>query len=348
MNFISKHLRPNLINIRTQGGVSLNYKILEKNEDGIVTFVLIDSVTQTEAEIIPSIGNNLIRFDHQGKSYISVPPSLKQLGDQVSCYQYGSAILFPPNRIKDAKFIFNNKEYRLPKNEDPNHLHGELCFKEWEVIDYGADDLNGCYITSNFNITEDPSIMEYFPHSITFTFTYRLKEGKLQLSGEVYNSGEEEAPYALGFHPYFPIPKENEKSVILSIPATTEWPVSKDAFVQGLPEKTEFCKNINKGIVVDEIEDLSCWLVSLEGKGQTDCKIIYPDNGKSLTFQINPSEFPFMVIFKPDWSSAVSLEPYSYVTDAFNLPWSYEVTGAKGIKPGDKFSFHWSLQIESI
>ncbi|WP_179298793.1 aldose 1-epimerase [Evansella halocellulosilytica] len=323
----------------------MRYKLTKKVVEGIETLVLTDKETHTECEIVPSIGNNLIRFSHQGESFISIPPSVKKMKDEVTCYQYGSAILFPPNRVKKATFSYQNKTYHLPKNEDPNHLHGELCFKPWQVVDTSCDESNGCSITSQFKLQHHPTMMNYFPHDLTFTLTYVLKDGILELTGMVENQGEDESPYALGFHPYFPIPKGNEEQVHLRVPAIQEWPVTNEAFVEGLPRETNFSQAVAKGMTLEGVNALDCWLISLDQDEDAICEIYYTNTGKKLTYKLDSKAFPFLVIFKPDWTSAISLEPYSYVTDGFNLPWSHDRTGVKGIKPSEQIDFHLSIQV---
>ncbi len=329
-----------------KGANHMRYQVIEQRKDETTTYVLIDHDLKTEAEIIPSVGNNLIAFRQDGNSFISEPPSLKQLTESQNYYKYGSAILFPPNRVKDATYTFNGQQYKLVKNENPNHLHGELCSRAWNVLASGADGDHGCYLVSEFSIQSYEDIFEYFPHQLTFETTYRLKNGKLIVEGKVTNHGEEEAPFALGFHPYFNVPKGGEKQVEVTVPAFEEWPVTIDAFVKGLPEKTSFVQKLKNGITLDHFEDLFCSLVTLDKTDPVKCSLHYKDKGLRLIYELDPKQFPFLILFKPDWSSALSLEPYTYVTDAFNLPWEFEKTGGKGVKQGEEISFQWKLLVE--
>src|SRR5699024_5138317 len=251
-------------------------------------------------------------------------------------------------RVKNATFSFNNKTYHLPKNEDPNHLHGELCYKPWKVIETNVDNSNGCSITSQFKFEDHPDIMQYFPHKLVFTFTYVLKNGKLELDGKVINEGKDESPFALGFHPYFSVPEGKEELVKLTIPAINEWEITNEAFVQGLPERTEFIDTISTGMTLEGVQDLDCWLVTLDENQEVQCKISYLDKGTCLTYQLDVNIFPYLVVFQPEWTSAISLEPYTYVTDGFNLPWHHETTGVKGIKPNEQINFHLSIHVNSL
>lgn len=325
----------------------MRYSVKERNHKGVVSYILTDHQSKTEAEIMPSVGNNLLRYARDGFSFISEMPDITQAKEDVRYYRYGSALLFPPNRVQGASFTFRGRDYQLPKNEDPNHLHGELCFKPWTVTETGADE-EGCYLTSEFHFQDDDEILSYFPHPLTLRTTYYLQEGRLEARGEVINNGDTEAPYALGFHPYFSIPAGQKSSVTVSVPAKEEWPVTREAFVEGLPEKTAFTESISAGLPVSSFADLSCSLVSLASDAPARCSFTYPAQRRRLVYQVDPTQFPFLVIFKPDWSEALSLEPYSYVTDAFNLPWEYDKTGARGINPHEKIEYNWSLEVEAI
>jgi aldose 1-epimerase len=323
------------------------YKAEPTMKVGFSIIVLSDFDSDATAVINTEMGNNLIQFESGGYPVISPPISLNSFKDDlVTNFKYGIPILSPPNRIKKGRYNFQEKVYHLPLNEPPDHhLHGELCSKAWEIVDFGASDEQGAYVTSRFRYAKHPEIMQYFPHPLSFTVTHRLHNGCLQLSGTIVNEGMDEAPFAFGLHPYFTVPFENEEEIKLHVPAAAEWPVTNEAFVTGEPSVTEFSQSLNKGINIANYPKLGCSLLSLE-QGDRTCRIEIMNRGYSIAYQLD-HQFPFLVLFRPDWSSAFSLEPYTYVTDAFNLPYAYEVTGAKGIQAGEEIAFITRLWIES-
>src|SRR5699024_6709303 len=160
-----------------------------------------------------------------GVPYISEAPNIMDYMEDPNFYRYGSAILFPPNRVKNATYSYKGRTYELVKNENPNHLHGELCSRAWTVTDQGADEETGSFIKSTFSMKDFADIYAYFPHHLVFEMTYSLKDGKITAHGKVINKGDDEAPFALGFHPYFHIPNGEDKSIKLQVPASKEWPV---------------------------------------------------------------------------------------------------------------------------
>jgi aldose 1-epimerase len=275
------------------------------------------------------------------------PSSLFSLkNDAFADFKYGTPILFPPNRVKKGSFSFRKRRYNLPLNEPPDHhLHGEICSKAWEVVAFGASEDQGAFITSRFRYASHPEIVEYFPHAISFMVTYRLYNGCLHFNGEIQNEGEDEAPFAFGLHPYFSVPFEEGEDIVLKLPASAEWPVTNEAFVTGKPSVTEFSRSLNDGISIANYPQLGCSLLSLN-EGDNTCRIEMRNRCYTLAYQVD-RQFPFVVLFRPDWASAYSIEPYTYVTDAFNLPYEPELTGAKGIKPGEKICLATRLWIES-
>ncbi|MBE1445806.1 aldose 1-epimerase [Paenibacillus sp. OAS669] len=317
-------------------------------KEGLDIVVLSEPATGSTAEIITGIGNNLIRFESGGHPVIEPPARLQMLQTEAFApFQYGMPILFPPNRVHKGRFSYRGRDYGLPINEPPDfHLHGELCKRAWEVVKKGVSDDGGAYVTSRFCYASHPDLMAYFPHSLTFTMTFRLLKGRLYLEGTIVNEGEEESPFAFGLHPYFSLPFHRGGEIILHAPALEEWPVTSQAMVKGLPSQTEFSRSLNEGISIVEYPELGCSLITLK-EGGAACRIDVPDNAYSILFRPGP-EFPYLVLFRPDWSSAYSLEPYTYVTDAFNLPYESERTGARGLLPGETFRFETSMWTEKL
>jgi aldose 1-epimerase len=99
-------------------------------------------------------------------------------------------------------------------------LSGELCSRACEVIDFGASEEQGAYVSSRFRFGDHPEILRYFPHPLSFTVTCRLQDRRLHKDGVIVNQGEdEEAPFAFGLHPYFSLPYESGEHIILTVPA---------------------------------------------------------------------------------------------------------------------------------
>ncbi|WP_239619046.1 aldose 1-epimerase [Cohnella mopanensis] len=315
-------------------------------KDGMAVIELTDAGSDSVAEIVPEVGNNLYRFESGGRQVLVPPASVSSFKNvELTDFQYGTPILFPPNRVKNGRLTYKGREYRLPLNEPPNfHLHGEICSRAWEVIETGASDEGGAYVISQFRYAEHPDIMAYFPHPLIFTVTVRLLEGRLELNGTIANEGEDEAPLAFGLHPYFSIPFDSGEEIRLQVPATAEWPVTNLALVAGEPSVTDYSLCLKEGVSIADYPQLGCNLFTLSG-GESTCRMEMKDRGYTIAYRFGP-EFPYVLLFRPDWSSAYSLEPYTYVTDAFNLPYEQERTGARGIEAGETFSFSTSMWVE--
>ncbi|WP_269865439.1 aldose 1-epimerase [Paenibacillus caseinilyticus] len=312
--------------------------------------VLKDMQSDAAAEIIPEVGNNLFRFESGGHPVIVPPVSLHALRDEsFAPFKYGTPVLFPPNRVKNGRFSFHGRPYNLPLNEPPaNHLHGELCSRQWEVLEYGATEQNGAFVTSRFRYGQHPDLLAYFPHPLSFTLTYRLYEGRLHLQAAIGNEGEDEAPFAFGLHPYFSVPYDTGEEMVLKVPAAAEWPVTGEAFVTGRPAMTQRSRTLPEGVPISDYPQLGCSMLTLEQGGEDPvCRIEMKDRGYAIAYQVD-RQFPFVLLFRPDWASAFSLEPYTCVTDAFNVPYEQELTGARGIQAGEELRFSTCLWIESI
>ncbi|MFC4598098.1 aldose 1-epimerase [Cohnella hongkongensis] len=322
------------------------YRVHRSTIDGAMRIALRDEAADTCAELIPSIGSNVIRFASGGREALMPPDSVASLAEGDAVYRYGVPILFPPNRVKNGAFAFKGRTYRLPINEPPDHhLHGELCSRAWEVTDAGATEDLGAYAVSRFRYADHPDMMAYFPHPLTFTITYSVREGALRMSGTIANEGSDDAPFAFGLHPYFRVPYAEGERIELQAPAALEWPVTNLAFVNGKPEETAFSRALNEGVSIAGYPALGCSLLSMR-EGDSTCRLRLPDRGYAIAFRFG-AVFSHAVLFRPDWCSAFSIEPYTSVTDAFNVAFGSERTGARGIAPGETIPFFAEYRIET-
>lgn len=327
--------------------MSNRYEIRRSTAEGLAVFELVDRQTAGKAEVVPEIGNNAIRFESGGRSILESPADLANFHIEPNYFRYGTPLLFPPNRIRDGEWTYRGKTYRLPLNEPPDyHLHGRIAAMEWKVVEFGASEQSGAFVVSRFRYAEHPDMLETFPHPIAFTFTYRLKDGKLRLEGTIVNEGEEEAPFAFGLHPYFSFSCDPE-DVAVTLPAKHEWPVTPLSFVTGLPAETAFSRLIAaEGVRLGDFPPLSCRMLELR-EGEAVCRMACERDGYAIEYRLDGS-FPFALLFRPDWSQSFSIEPYTCLTDAFHLPYDAARTGVRGIAPGETFAFATSVGIAAI
>ncbi|MBD3922474.1 aldose 1-epimerase [Paenibacillus sp. PR3] len=321
------------------------YAARSVTRDGFTVIELHDAATGSIAELVPDIGCNLFRFDSQGHRVIVSPDSLTSLKTgEFAIFRYGTPILFPPNRVKDGRFTYGGKDYELPLNEPPAyHLHGELCSRPWEVVELGADS-DGAFVSTRFRYSAHPDMFQYWPHEMEFTMKYRLFEGVVHVNASIHNAGMSEAPFAFGFHPYFAVPFGSGEEITLTVPATEEWPITNLSFVTGRPSATDTVERVNEGLNISDYPPLGCTMLTL-AEGDSVCRISMKSRNYTIAYRLC-EQFPYMLLFRPDWAQAYSLEPYTYVTDAFNLPYEPGLTGIRGIRAGETIELQTAMWVE--
>ena len=99
------------------------------------------------------------------------------------------------NRVADAKFTMNGKEYNLPKNNGKNCLHGGVGFDRriWEVTEHSKDRIKLEYTSADGE--------EGFPSRLDVSVTYTLLECGFAIEYKAIPDGM--TPIALTNHTYF-------------------------------------------------------------------------------------------------------------------------------------------------
>ncbi|MGG1638939.1 aldose 1-epimerase [Paenibacillus sp. NRS-1760] len=320
------------------------YEVKMLSQDGYSIVELRDSEREEYAQLVPELGGNLIRFHSNGREILSGPGSIPQL--RAGETMYGTPILFPPNRVQDGSFTYNGRPYQLPINEQPDrHLHGELARRSWEVVEWGGTDTQGAYVVLRFRYADHKDMMAYFPHPLVFSMTISLLDGRLRQDGILVNEGEDEAPFALGLHPYFHTPLLGSGQVLLQAPAAREWPISNFAFITGAPADTQRAAELRTGLPLNAIAPLGAAMLELQEDEDRICRLQLKEAGYTIAYQFG-EVFPFLLIFRPNWSESICLEPYSCLTDAFKLPYPPEMTGVRGIGAGESIAFDTCMWVE--
>ena len=114
----------------------------------------------------------------------------------------GATIGRNANRIGEARFKLNGREYKLSVNDNMNQLHGGgingFAFRKWEVKDLEKDKITLSYFSKDGE--------EGFPGNLTTNVTYSLDKDSLIFSFE--GESDEDTLFNITNHSYFTLGEE--------------------------------------------------------------------------------------------------------------------------------------------
>lgn len=252
---------------------------------------------------------------------IGVPDCKGNLADVVPGYEdimqylndpphFGKTIGRFANRIAGGLFTLEGKEYRLAKNNGPNHLHGgpgAMAQQVWVSRIEDSDDAVSFTYAS-------PHGEENYPGNMQVTATFYWSETNV-LTLELRAITDLETIINLTGHTYFNLAGEGNGTIhnhILQLNAThylpvdpTSIPLGDPAPVTGTPFDFILPKPIGKDIAVDD-EQLHigngydhCWcLPGRNGTLQQAAVLLDPDSRRMLTIHTTQ---PGIQVYTGNW-----------------------------------------------
>ncbi len=277
-----------------------------------------------EAVILPGYGANCISLIHlpTGDQLLRVPETAEEL--QTKSNVYGLPVLFPPNRIRDGKFIFLGHQYCLPINEPEreNHIHGIL--HRTPFVWNGED---------SFLFRADAKNPYFsFPHAFDMERQYRLTQNGLEVILKVTNRSRATMPCGIGVHASFGLVREHP--CFLEIQAEKQWLVDP---VRLLPtgstvQNSPLLSQLRSGKLDPDKGSIS---VLLECLPQCVIRLKKPCGTWKCTMD---KHFRFVMLWNGGGGKHfICPEPQTWVTDAPNLPFGADTTGLIQIQPGESF-----------
>jgi aldose 1-epimerase len=112
------------------------------------------------------------------------------------CPGYAGTLLAPwPNRIRDGRYSFAGKEYRVPLNEPDKHnaLHGLAVWGRWRATAHSADS-----VTVEYDLPPTPG----YPWALALAATYSVGADGLTATHAVTNVDATACPFGFSVHPY--------------------------------------------------------------------------------------------------------------------------------------------------
>ncbi len=281
-------------------------------------------------EIAPNLGASIKSLSaKQGSSLeavMRVTPDAALAENSAS--PFSSFTLAPfSNRIRDAKFVFENQEYQLKATaKGGSTQHGDVRNRAWSVT-RGENSLE-CSIDSrdvaDFN----------FPFPIRMKVIYALKDNIFETQLELENVGQQKMLAGFGLHPYFVRKLLGSNDVQLQFDAAGLYETDA-SFIP-----TTGMKPIPKNFDFSKARFIGDTAINHVFGGWNGAALLEYDMGDtSKTLKLEASEvFSHLCVYaSPDGTLAV--EPISHCTDGFNLlAGGVENTGVKVLEPGEKLA----------
>lgn len=169
------------------------------------------SFNNYEATILYGRGCNLIEFNDKARQLTVLhAPADEDLPDfQKSPQRYGSAPLFPPNKIHRGRYTRDGKEYDLVAQGIP-FAHGLLKEFSYSVREW-VETPSYSYIKFSFN-SLNSVYYNAFHWNFDCFFEFRLSDEGVSQTISFFNHGMEPIPFGVGFHTSFQIPFDSSST----------------------------------------------------------------------------------------------------------------------------------------
>lgn len=292
-------------------------------------------------EVLPRLGASpvaLEAFVEDAWQPVMRPTARALLAGETSA-NFSSYNLAPySNRIKNNRFVFEDREYKLKPNwaDEILTIHGDIRNRALEMT--RTDNTLEFWFDSR-TVTDSN-----FPFDYTFKTNYALEGDVLVSHLEVQNVGSTRMPAGLGFHPYFvghflgssaaPLLQFQASSVYLT--DTSRIP---EGASQAIPQELDFSSPASATkIFIDNIYNNWDGVATLEWVG----------SGYRLKIE-GDKIYSHFVVFNGDPDGTIALEPVSHATDGFNLfARGIPNTGVKILEPEEIMSGAMRLKLERV
>lgn len=254
-------------------------------------------------------------------------------------------VLFPwAGRVENSQYEFEEKKYSLKTtlNSGPNALHGFAKDQIFEIVEQTTSSVELKY---SFKANDFTPLG--YPFSADLSIKYELTDAGLTCSARVKNTGKENLPFGLGFHPYLKFSSLTINDLQFKVPAKkfvifddTLKPTGKYIPIEESP--LDFSKGRDIGST--EIDNCFYDLEFTDGRAETE---LTGKNGKKLILW-QDENFPYLQVYSADtigeenFRKGIAIEPQTCCGYAFNIP----EMGLRVLKPNEEFKGKWGIEVE--
>lgn len=253
------------------------------------------------------------------------------------------AVLVPwPNRVRDGRWEYRGQTLQLALTEPAkgNAIHGLLRYAPYRQT-----------ARTDSSVTLAATVFPQlgFPFHLLTSVSYEVGAEGLQVTHEVHNAGDTDAPVAIGAHPYLRIGDVPTGDLTLTVAAATHIDVDdrSNPVGQSPVEGTRF--DLRGGRRVAEL-DLDDGYADVTMQGGRAVHSLAADDGRRVTLW-GDENMRFVQVFTPhrfpgidgDMRQAVAIEPMTAPADALNSG-----EGIRWLAPGETWTVRWGIRAEGF
>jgi aldose 1-epimerase len=175
--------------------------------------------------------------------------------------------------------------------------------------------------------------MAQFPFAHTIEITHTLQDGVLQVATRVTNQSAEAMPMSIGFHSFYQVTDAPRADWLISLGATTEWPVDKEMIPTGTTRPlTELIPTPSQFRLGDQSFDNVLAGLIRDSNGRSTFSI----TGKQQKVEVfHGPKFIAGEIWAPPKRDFVCFEPMAGIDDAINMAHKGVYKELQMIAPGE-------------
>jgi galactose mutarotase-like enzyme len=243
-----------------------------------------------------------------------------------------SPILFPiVGTLKQDTYYYNNRPYHLPR-------HGFARTLDFSLADQKPDELV-------FLLHDNAQTKTVFPFSFNFFIRYKLINDVMQVTYEIFNTGDDEMYFSVGGHPAFAVPLiegtayEDYSLEFNQTENAPRWPITADGLISLNPAK--FFEETNRIQLKKELFNKDALV--FKGLKSTTVKLSSPKTEHGWEF--NFEGFPYLGIWAAKGADFVCVEPWCGIADAENTNQQFkEKEGIIRLASSRSFGRSWMIR----
>ncbi|TDN90877.1 aldose 1-epimerase family protein [Microbacterium sp. BK668] len=247
-------------------------------------------------------------------------------------------VLVPwPNRVRGGRWTQRGETRQLAITEPAtgNASHGLLRFASYTAAAQSA---------SSVTLAHPVVPQTGYPFHLGTSVTYVLDDAGLAVMHAVTNLGRDDAPVALGAHPYLCIGDVDTADLTLRASGSTRF-VADEQKVPVAQEPVDAATDLRSGRRVGELDlDTAFGDLSPDPDGRVRTTLTAPDGRRVTLWQ--GRGFDYVQIFTtdryPGHELALAVEPMTAPADALNSG-----RGLRWLAPGESWELEWGIDFDA-